>query len=270
MSQIWTRLLCRISIYMLLTNDSQGGATLKYGRFSVGIQVMKDEAMKNFDKVSLVTAAVGTLLAFGAAMPARAAVVLCTGANCVNTDANVLINSGTGSSLTGNYNNSDVDVTFTSTLDTLTSGANGQASVGSLDNLLNQLTFTIENGFGFTSAIFNLEAVSGRAADEAISVFVNYRLADGTISQITQAIGVNGQNFLGITGTNGEIFTSAGFTGNPSNTGIGEFKQLRLGGVAAIGAVPEPTTWVMMLLGMAGIGFSMRRKEKLGLRVRFA
>ena len=38
----------------------------------------------------------------------------------------------------------------------------------------------------------------------------------------------------------------------------------------AIGAVPEPTTWMLMLLGMAGIGFSMRRKEKQTLRVRFA
>lgn len=40
--------------------------------------------------------------------------------------------------------------------------------------------------------------------------------------------------------------------------------------VGAVGAVPEPATWMMMLLGMAGIGFSMRRKDKQTLRVRFA
>ena len=62
---------------------------------------------------------------------------------------------------------------------------------------------------------------------------------------------------------------SIGFIGK-DGTGIGEFKQLRLGGVAAIGAAPEPAAWVMMLLGMAGVGYSMRRKEKGGLRVRFA
>lgn len=37
-----------------------------------------------------------------------------------------------------------------------------------------------------------------------------------------------------------------------------------------IGAVPEPTTWMLMLMGMAGIGFSMRRKRDTKLRVRFA
>ncbi|WP_411291463.1 PEPxxWA-CTERM sorting domain-containing protein [Sphingorhabdus sp.] len=41
--------------------------------------------------------------------------------------------------------------------------------------------------------------------------------------------------------------------------------------VFAIAApVPEPATWMMMLLGMAGIGFSMRRKKDTTLRVRFA
>ena len=39
---------------------------------------------------------------------------------------------------------------------------------------------------------------------------------------------------------------------------------------ASMAAVPEPTTWMLMLMGMAGIGFSMRRKEKQTLRVRYA
>ena len=42
------------------------------------------------------------------------------------------------------------------------------------------------------------------------------------------------------------------------------------GGVSlAVAAVPEPATWMLMLLGMAGVGFSMRRKEKQTLRVRY-
>lgn len=40
--------------------------------------------------------------------------------------------------------------------------------------------------------------------------------------------------------------------------------------VAIAAAVPEPATWMMMLLGMAGVGFSMRRKSKPAMRVRFA
>lgn len=34
--------------------------------------------------------------------------------------------------------------------------------------------------------------------------------------------------------------------------------------------VPEPATWAMMMLGFGGIGFAMRRRPKLGARIRFA
>ncbi|MES2291584.1 MAG: PEPxxWA-CTERM sorting domain-containing protein [Pseudomonadota bacterium] len=30
--------------------------------------------------------------------------------------------------------------------------------------------------------------------------------------------------------------------------------------------VPEPATWVMMLLGFAAVGFAMRRRPQLALR----
>ena len=41
-------------------------------------------------------------------------------------------------------------------------------------------------------------------------------------------------------------------------------------GSAVAGAVPEPTTWMLMLMGMAGIGCSMRRKRDTTVRVRYA
>ncbi len=34
-------------------------------------------------------------------------------------------------------------------------------------------------------------------------------------------------------------------------------------------AVPEPATWMFMMLGMAAVGFTMRRKDKQTLRVRY-
>lgn len=40
-------------------------------------------------------------------------------------------------------------------------------------------------------------------------------------------------------------------------------------GFAPAAAVPEPSTWMLMLLGMAGVGFAMRRKEKHTVRVRY-
>ena len=53
-------------------------------------------------------------------------------------------------------------------------------------------------------------------------------------------------------------------------TFVGNTARSVFGITALQGAVPEPATWMMMLLGMAGIGFSMRRKNKQTLRVRYS
>ena len=44
------------------------------------------------------------------------------------------------------------------------------------------------------------------------------------------------------------------------------FDGVTVGGRAVTGAVPEPSTWAMLLLGFAGIGFmAYRRKSKAAL-----
>ena len=129
----------------------------------------------------------------------------------------------------------------------------------------------IESGFGFTATLFNLEPVPGNALNEAISVFIQYTNTDGSSGSITQAIDTNGQNFLGIADTNGEIFTRAGFLANPNTTGIGALKQLRLGGVAAIGAVSEPATWMLFILRLfTGSGVMRRSRRKESINITYA
>lgn len=44
--------------------------------------------------------------------------------------------------------------------------------------------------------------------------------------------------------------------------------SVNVGGVA--GAVPEPATWLMMILGFGGIGFAMRRRSKVRTTVSYA
>lgn len=203
--------------------------------------------------------------------PASAAIIICTSANCVSTDGNVLVNSGTGSTVTGSVNG--VGLTFTSSTDeTLIGDANGQARVGSADGLLNALTFTIQSGYGFESAIFNLSPVPGNALNEATSVFLTYLLSDGSTASITKSVATNGNNWFGIYGDNGEVFTSAGFVANPSTTGISDMRQVRLGGVSELAAaVPEPATWALMLLGFGFVGGAMRsRRKDTNVRVSFA
>lgn len=69
---------------------------------------------------------------------------------------------------------------------------------------------------------------------------------------LSQSLVVGGNNTLNIAGTTGG---NAAFSGNLS--------------FASIAAVPEPAAWMLMLIGMAGVGYSMRRKNKPTLRVRY-
>jgi len=191
----------------------------------------------------------------------QAAVTVCTGNNCVATDENVLVNAATNvATVTGQTQTTNLNVIFTSTTDALLNGgANGQADVSSADGLLNSLTFALTGGATFKSATFNLFPLAGNQANEASSVILTYfdPLA-GTYG--TQTINTNGNNFLGITGTAGELFTSVTFTGNPSTDGISDLRQLRLGGAApATTAVPEPATWAMFIGGFGFIGGALRR-----------
>lgn len=45
--------------------------------------------------------------------------------------------------------------------------------------------------------------------------------------------------------------------------------QIALDG-GATGAVPEPATWAMMLMGFGAMGYAMRRPRKVAARIRFA
>jgi hypothetical protein len=52
----------------------------------------------------------------------------------------------------------------------------------------------------------------------------------------------------------GERILSASFTNLPA---INAFETANF----AVGAVPEPATWAMMLLGFGAVGYSMRRRK---------
>ena len=211
------------------------------------------------NRIALISAAA---MSFAIATPANAAVVLCTGANCVNTDENVLVTSQQFNVPVVNAvtNQTNVGVTFNSSTDALLIGdASGQAAVSSADGLLNSLSFSLASGFSFATAVFNLFPLSGDQANEATQVVIKY-FTPGVGSQ-SQVISTNGQNFIGISGTAGERFISAGFVGNPVTSGIGDLRQLRLGGVGTP-AVPEPASWAMMLVGFGLLGASMRRRKQ--------
>ena len=192
-----------------------------------------------------------TLCLAALSAPAQAAILVCAqGASCVSGTTNVNLGAYTNSAtVTGNVGIGGPLVSFTSTQGNLSTNP-GAATVFAADGgLLTNLTFTILTGF--TAAEFNLENGSPS------SFLVNLSNSAGeTFSQtLTQ---LNGSNIFNIVAPPGTIYTSATFTS--TGGGFADLKQLRV--TLAPGAVPEPATWGMMLLGFAGIGVAMRRRQR--------
>jgi hypothetical protein len=80
-------------------------------------------------------------------------------------------------------------------------------------------------------------------------------------------LATNGGGFILLIGfSNFEVeFNFQAQNGNTlGQVGVGSWTTTESAGIAA---VPEPSTWAMMLLGFAGIGFlGYRRKSRLALR----
>jgi hypothetical protein len=207
------------------------------------------------------------LLAAGAAVaiasaPASAAVVITNSPGAVQPSENVLFqtNNQTGTRVEGITNQTNTRVAFTSTTDTLlTTGSQGQARLEATDGSLDQLTFGLSNMMTFTEAEFNLFNALSNTTQVVIS------LSSGLTQ--TFALNPNGQNFFGIRATGGDTLTSISF--NTNGSGVADLRQVRIGGISSpMGAVPEPSTWAMMLLGFGFIGGAMRtakRRQRVAL-----
>lgn len=97
--------------------------------------------------------------------------------------------------------------------------------------------------------------VDGLGQPSAISIQVQH--TDPRVPGVAMAISLSNPDAAG--GIIGEVVCRAGcggrFVGAPAgNPGSG--------GPAGPGAVPEPGTWAMMLVGFAGIGYSLRRRKR--------
>jgi PEP-CTERM motif len=85
--------------------------------------------------------------------------------------------------------------------------------------------------------------------------------SDSGLSTITGA-GSGLEKYIAVSGSQ---ITSLLFT-STSGDGFTQFKQFEVSGLERVGAVPEPSTWAMLILGFAGIGFmAYRRKNKPAL-----
>jgi PEP-CTERM motif len=141
---------------------------------------------------------------------------------------------------------SDSSLDFANGFATITPSAKGgKASFGDLE-------FTIP-GHTFTDLVFDLQMVKAPADT---NTDLTIEAIDGTT--LVQSFDLTGlkheQDLSFILVATGGPLTEISLL---STSGIKEAKHFEVSGVAAI---PEPSTWAMMLLGFAGLGFAAYRK----------
>ncbi|MCU6456053.1 PEPxxWA-CTERM sorting domain-containing protein [Sphingomonas sp. A2-49] len=149
---------------------------------------------------------------------------------------------------------SDVDATFTGVADT--------------DNILT-------NGYSYYTQLSSLQAVSPTAGtfnitdpsyfyingDGYAGLVFNDLYGDSYFSGNNGALlGYDGKSSIGPVAIN--YFSGINATFNTDRNSVTITNATNGTFAAMTGAVPEPATWAMMILGMGAVGFAMRRRQK--------
>jgi len=178
-------------------------------------------------------------------------VTFSTGNNPQPDEQNVLLNNGMiGNTVFGMTNQSGLQVSFSSTTDSLMIPSGGQARVEAADGLLNNVTISVPGGT-FRALIVNPFFGSGTAT-------VNVTTANNQTFSFSYALG-NGQNFLTLFGTQGTLLSSVTIN---APGGFTDLRQPRIAGVAGVGTIPEPATLFLLGMGLIGFAKKMRGRKK--------
>jgi hypothetical protein len=171
------------------------------------------------------------------------------------------------------------DVLFTGNTPITITDGNGFASIGDAAGGTTFTALIIDPAPFFNALQFNL------SLDAGAFLQVDYSLGGGVFAAATPGtISQNGNANTGytITAAAGTVFDAIRLTScataarcNLVTTGVGvgtgpniNFERQNSINVASVtGAVPEPGTWAMMLIGFGGMGVAMRRRRRTGAQL---
>jgi hypothetical protein len=145
----------------------------------------------------------------------------------------------------GATSGNDVKISSATDLKVLVFGADGTTLFGTSEQV-----FSIKGSGQITLTVTSVDA-DGNVEIASPFIFANNQLG-------------NGQNFFTLTTLDGEVMTSLEIKDN--NGTIDDFEHYRLNPAAIpqVAAVPEISTWLMMLCGFFGVGgvaMAKRRRE---------
>ncbi|QND70012.1 PEPxxWA-CTERM sorting domain-containing protein [Tardiphaga robiniae] len=151
--------------------------------------------------------------------------------------------------------NAGTSVTFTSNEAIVGSG--GQATITGTDGNISFLTWMLTNPtLGYSDGVFKVTPASGAGGASAVTITA----VDQFGASFSQVLNIPASGFFNVDGASSELIRSITVTANGQ---LDDIRQVRLGGVDTITtAVPEPSTWAMMILGFGGVGFLAYRKRR--------
>lgn len=175
-------------------------------------------------------------------------VTFTVGNNPQQNEENILLNSGlSGTTVFGLTNQTNLQVAFSSTTDTLVEPSSGQARIEAQDGVLNNVSISVPNGT-FTDIILNPFFGSGTAN-------VTVLTANNETFTFSYSLS-NGQNFLTIVADPGTAIFSVTVS---AADGFTDLRQPRISGATANGSVPEPASMVLLGSGLLGIATAFRK-----------
>ena len=198
------------------------------------------------ERLAVLSLVFGAVLLLSGAQAKADSVTFTVGNNPQTDEENILLNSGaTGTTVFGLTNQTNLQVAFSSTTDTLVEPSSGQARVEAADGLLNNITISIPNGT-FHDIILNPFFGSGTANVTVVT-------ANNETFNFSYSL-TNGQNFLTIVADPGTAIFSVTIN---APGGFTDLRQPRISGAAA--NVPEPATLLLFGAGLLGSAGTIRR-----------